>query len=167
MVAASWQKEQISTTFVHAIATQAGCTVARWNADIDGVDASVKRGAPQVDLQLKCTQNLRPSGDGYAFDLDVATYDKLRDMDRSAPGYLVVVVVPAELEQWLCHNEEDLLLRCRGFYACIQDRPESTNAATVAIHLPATHRFDTAALDAMLDHARRRVRRALNETQPA
>ena len=34
----SWQKEQLSVAYVHALATQVGYTVAHWNVDKDGVD---------------------------------------------------------------------------------------------------------------------------------
>lgn len=157
MDATSWQKEQISVAFVHAIATRAHCTIASWNVDKDGVDVSLKRGSPQVDLQLKCTQRpLRPDG-GFTYDLDVATYDKLRAEDRSAPGYLVVVLVPPAIEDWMVQAADELLLRCSGLYACIQDRPVASAAKTTAIHLPTEQVFDELAIEIMMDFARERI----------
>ncbi|RBJ10047.1 DUF4365 domain-containing protein [Micromonospora provocatoris] len=157
MKAETWQKEQISCAYLHAIAARQGLTVASWNVDKDGVDATVRRHGPQVDIQLKCTQSARRVRDGHAFDLDVATYNKLRRPDNTAPGYLAVVIVPADLEQWIMHDEEQLLLRCKAFYACIQDSPEADGSATVAIFLPPENRLDGSALDLMIEHSRRRI----------
>ncbi|MCW3844397.1 DUF4365 domain-containing protein [Micromonospora yasonensis] len=161
MRAETWQKEQISCAYLHAIAAREGLTIASWNVDKDGVDATIRRGGPMVDLQLKCTQKAREVANGHAFDLDVATYDKLRAADRSAPGYLAVVIVPADIEQWIVHDEEQILLRCRAYYACIQDAPEASGETTVAIHLPRENKLDGKALDLMIDHSRRRILGAL------
>lgn len=157
MMAETWQKEQISCAYLHAIAAREGFTVASWNVDKDGVDATIRRGGPMADIQLKCTQRARTVGEAHSFDLDVATYDKLRAPDRSAPGYLAVVIVPPDIESWLVHGDEELLLRCRGYYARIQDLPDAVGQSTVAIHLPFENRLDGKALQSMIDHSRRRI----------
>jgi hypothetical protein len=105
----NWQKEQFSRAYLLAVATKGGYTLATWNVDKDGVDATVRCGALMVDLQLKCTQVPRKTGNEYAYDLDVSTYNKLRDPDRSAPGYLALVVVPEDLEEWVAHEPDRLL----------------------------------------------------------
>jgi hypothetical protein len=157
MQAETWQKEQISVALLHAIATREGMTVTRWAVDKDGVDATVRKRGPMVDIQLKCTQAARQISSGYSFDLDVATYDKLRSADNSAPGYLVLVVIPPDIGHCIVHDEEQLLLRCKGFYARIQDRPAAKGRTKVAIHLSEDDRFDGKALVAMVEYSRRRV----------
>jgi len=67
MEAQSWQKEQISVAYLHAIATRESCTIASWNVDKDGVDATLRRGHLMVDIQLKCTQGMRQLDGAYAF----------------------------------------------------------------------------------------------------
>jgi hypothetical protein len=57
MEAESWQKEQFSNAFILAVATKGGYTLSDWNVDKDGVDATIRKGALMVDIQLKCTQN--------------------------------------------------------------------------------------------------------------
>lgn len=154
MEAESWQKEEISRAYLHAVATREGCTVESWKVDKDGVDATLRRRARMVDVQLKCTQDLRMLSDTYSFDLDVATYNKLRVPDRSAPGYLLVMKVPKEIEDWIhLHEDAHLLLRCVSYYARIQDMPATNNRATIAIHLK--NRLDGKALDEMFEHSRR------------
>jgi hypothetical protein len=157
MRAETWQKEQISCAYLHAIAAREGLTVASWNVDKDGVDATIRRGGPMVDIQLKCTQRARTVGDAHSFDLDVATYDKLRAADRSAPGYLAMVIVPPDIDSWLEHKDEELLLRCKAYYACIQDSPDVEDQSTIAIRLPFKNRLDGKALELMIEHSRQRV----------
>lgn len=167
MEAQSWQKEQISVAYLHAVATRESCTIASWNVDKDGVDATLRRGHLMVDIQLKCTQGMRKLDGAYAFDLDVPTYDKLRVPERSAPGYLAVMVVPGDLEEWIAYDGDQLLVRCAGFYACIQDRPPATGTVTTAIHLPFDDRLDRSALNLMFEHSRRRIMAPATDAVPA
>lgn len=152
----TWQKEQISCAYLHAIAAHEGLTVARWSVDKDGVDATVRRGGPMVDIQLKCSQRVHLVGDSHAFDLDVPTYNKLRAPDRSAPGYLALVIVPEDIREWIVHDDQEVLLRCHGYYKCLDGAPEPKGQATVAVHLPLINRLDGEALRTMIEHSRRK-----------
>ncbi|MBW1597931.1 DUF4365 domain-containing protein [Streptomyces sp. JJ38] len=155
---ATWQQEQISLAYMSAVATRAGATVASWNVDKDGVDATLKRDHQLVELQMKCTSEPQILADGttYAFDLDIPTYNKLRGPRRTAPGYLGLVVVPRDIETWLEHDAEALLMRCHGRYAQIQDLPAAAGKTT-RIHLPSPQRFDSYGLDVMFDFADQRL----------
>jgi hypothetical protein len=158
MEAASWQKEEISRAYLHAIAAREGCTIGDWRVDKDGVDATLRRRKWMIDVQLKCTQDLRVSDGSYAFDLDVPTYNKLRGTDVSAPGYLFVMKVPKEIEDWIhLHPDEHLLLRCIAFYARIYGRPPTNNQASITIRLPFSNRLNGEALDVMFEHSRNHV----------
>ncbi|MEU8409521.1 MULTISPECIES: DUF4365 domain-containing protein [Micromonospora] len=153
--AESWQKEQISRAYLHAVATREGCTLGDWAVDIDGVDTTLRRKGRMVDVQLKCTQKLRELDGSYAFDLDVKTYDKLREADRSAPGYLIVMVVPEDPQDWIqLHADKYILLKCTSYYACIQDRPAVSTKSTT-IHLPHANRLNSMAIRLMFEHSRR------------
>ncbi|CAM5560784.1 hypothetical protein SRIMM317S_05182 [Streptomyces rimosus subsp. rimosus] len=103
--ATSWQKEQVSRAYVHALATQGGYTLCDWNVDKDGVDVTLRSGPWMVDIQLKCTQSPRIVRGGFSFDLDVETYDKLRNPDRSAPGHLALLIVPPDIGRWVIHHQ--------------------------------------------------------------
>ncbi|WP_435090428.1 DUF4365 domain-containing protein [Micromonospora aurantiaca (nom. illeg.)] len=156
MEAETWQKEQISRAYLHAVALREGCTFGEWIVDKDGVDTTLRRKRHMFDVQLKCTQSLRKLSDRFAFDLDVKTYEKLRDPDRSVPGYLFVMVVPKDIEDWIhLHPEDYLLLRCVSYYACIQDSPPAKSGTTTVVHLPFKNRLTSAALDEMFEHSRR------------
>jgi hypothetical protein len=160
--AASWQKEQISSAFILAVATRAGCTLGSWNVDKDGVDVTLKRDGLMVDLQMKCSHAARNSQGDYVFDLDVATYDKLRSPIRSAPGYLGLVVVPEDMDAWIVHDRDRLLLSCAGYYAQVQDRPEAKGVQKTAIRLPRRQVIDGDGLNAMFELSLHRVLHGTN-----
>ena len=119
------------------------------------MDATVRRLGRMFDVQLKCTQEPRKLSEAYSYDLDVETYDKLRDPDRSAPGYLFVMIVPKDISEWIhLHPEDYMLLRCTAYYARIQNRPAVDTKATTAIHLPFTNRVTGEAIDHIFEHAK-------------
>ncbi|WP_228982437.1 DUF4365 domain-containing protein [Streptomyces sp. DH12] len=151
----TWQQEQISLAYLSAVATRAGATSAQWNVDKDGVDATLKRDHIQVEFQMKCSfsPTLLADGETYAFDLDIRTYDLLRHPNRSAAGFLGLVVVPKDLDDWLVHDEESLMMHCTGYYARIQNLPAVSTESTTRIHLPKKQRLDSAGLDSIFAYA--------------
>lgn len=157
--AESWQKEQFSVAYLHAIATRAGHTVARWNVDKDGVDATLRSRGLMVDLQLKCTSSPIKAGVGFSFPLDAATYDKLRHPDRSAPGYLALMIAPSDVDDWIVPQPEHLTLSCHAYWACIQGRTDAATGSTKSIALPSTNVLDSHALADMFATSLRMVRR--------
>ncbi|MFC4606868.1 DUF4365 domain-containing protein [Streptomyces maoxianensis] len=153
--ATSWQKEQVSRAFVHALATQGGYTLCDWNVDKDGVDVTLRSRGLMVDIQLKCTQSPRTVRSGYSFDLDVETYDKLRDPERSAPGHLALLIVPPDIGRWVTHQPDSIVLACHGFWASLYGRGQAGGSSTTAIHLPEHQELTVKAMGTMFDAARR------------
>lgn len=165
--AASWQKEHFSNAYVMAVATRGGYTIGLWNQDKDGVDVTLRHRGLMVDLQLKCTQQPRSASGDFVYDLDVATYNKLRDPDRSAPGYLALVVVPANLDDWLLHEQTRLLMACHGYWAKLQDEPAPSGNSTTAVRLPRSQPLTAEALKLMFEEALRRIQRGCDEGEAA
>jgi hypothetical protein len=152
--ATSWQKEQISRAYVHAIASQGGYTVGDWNVDKDGVDVTLRDRGLMVDIQLKCTESPRTVRGGYSFDLDIETYNKLRSTERSAPGHLVLLVVPPNLELWVTQHQDSVVLACHGYWACLHGREAANSSATTAISLPQEQQLTVKSMRSMFDMAR-------------
>ncbi|MEU7591787.1 DUF4365 domain-containing protein [Streptomyces sp. NPDC039022] len=153
--ATSWQKEQVSRAYVHALSTQGGYTLCDWNVDKDGVDVTLRSGPWMVDIQLKCTQSPRIVRGGFSFDLDVETYDKLRNPDRSAPGHLALLIVPPDIGQWVTHQSESIILACHGYWASLHGLGGASGSVTTAIHLPEHQQLTVKAMGTMFDAARR------------
>ncbi|MGW7466675.1 DUF4365 domain-containing protein [Streptomyces xantholiticus] len=152
--AASWQKERASYAHLLWLATQAGYRVADWTPDIDGVDATLRNGGLMVDLQLKCTMRPRSVNGDFAYDLDVATYNKLRDPLRSAPGYLALMVIDPDVDKWLVHEPTNLSVACQAYWAKLQDEPPPVGTSRTAIRLPRHQVLDKEALGGMFEYSR-------------
>lgn len=157
----SWQQEQISLAYMAAVATQAGATFAGWNVDNASVDVTLKRGTSLIEFQMKCSFDayLLTDGDTYSYDLDIRAYDNLRHGHRMAAGYLGLVVVSRDVNEWLTHDidAETLLMRASGYYARLQDEPPATGKVTKAIHVPRFQRIDSNGLDAMFKYSHERL----------
>ncbi|MBO8193660.1 DUF4365 domain-containing protein [Streptomyces oryzae] len=137
-----------------------GYTLGKWEVDKDGVDLSVKRAdGLTFELQMKCTYSPKISAQGsaYTYNLDIPTYDKLRACTRTSVGFLGLVVVPPGLEDWMLHSEDELILRCAGYWAKIQDSPPVENKTSKAIHLPMEQRIDLTGFEEMFNHAMHRL----------
>ncbi|MFJ5039074.1 DUF4365 domain-containing protein [Streptomyces parvulus] len=159
-VADSWQQEQVSLAYVAALATRGGYTLGKWEVDKDGVDLSVKRSdGLTFELQMKCTYSptMVAQGTAYSYDLDIPTYDKLRASTRTSVGFLGLVVVPRDLEEWMVHDERELTMRCSGYWVKLQDAPPVDNTSTKAIHLPMSQRIDLPGFEEMFSHALHRL----------
>ncbi|NUW06801.1 DUF4365 domain-containing protein [Streptomyces sp. CAI-21] len=152
--AASWQKERASYAHLLWLATQAGYRVADWTPDIDGVDATLRNGGLMVDLQLKCTMSPRIVNGDYAFDLDVATYNKLRDPLRSAPGYLALMVIDPDVDKWIVHGPLGVNMAVQAYWAKLQDEPAPAGRSSTAIRLPRQQVLDKESLDGMFEFSR-------------
>jgi hypothetical protein len=142
----SWQKEEFSRAYVLAVATQAGYTLGGWNVDKDGVDVTLRRKALMVDIQLKCTKSPRTTINGFSFDLDVRTYERLRDPERSAPAYLVLLIVPPVLDSWLLHEPERLIVASHAYWSRFRPDLGPASGQSVAISLARHNVLDAAAM---------------------
>jgi hypothetical protein len=142
-------KSEFSHAYVRAVAHAAGFFVqeATRTFDGDGVDVTLlARGnggavrSPRLDLQLKATSTA-VSGDTFPFDLDVKNYEELRSDLLQVPRILVVVVVPADVSDWVTATEQELTVRHCGYWKSLRGEPSSSNSTTVRIHMSRTACF--------------------------
>lgn len=140
---------------MRAVVSTAGYAVSRYEVD-EGMDwIIVGEGVqgvnpnPKVDVQLKCTQNIRDFGDKFAYDLNVSNYRRLRT-ESSIPSILVVVFVPDNVGDWLDQSEDRLLMRKCGYWLCLQGYAETDNDETIAVHIPKSNMFTPSTVQDML-----------------
>ena len=155
-------KAEFSHAYVRAVAHAAGYFVQEANRafDADGVDLTVlARSAggsvrsPRLHLQLKATAT-PASEDPFPFDLGIKNFDELRDDTLQVPRILVVVVLPPDAADWVTATEHELTMRHCGYWTSLRGRPESSNSATVRVHLPRSARFHVAELQAIMSRIR-------------
>jgi hypothetical protein len=143
------QKEQFSNAYVRAVASVAGCSATIPEVDEDSVDLILKKKLtsdyeyrfPQIDVQIKCTSQQDVITDkNIVFPLKIKNYDGLRQKSL-APRFLVVVVVPDLIEDWLYQNEEQMILKKCGYWLSLKGMAETQNPSTVNVYIPRNQMF--------------------------
>ncbi|QHU98691.1 DUF4365 domain-containing protein [Synechocystis sp. CACIAM 05] len=144
-------KEEFSYAYIHAVAAAAGysCANATRLLDMEGIDVTITalgvqgtRRCPRIDIQVKCTsRDDTVHKDAIHYPLEVAAYNNLRFDDPTIPYILVVVLVPDDLDKWLLHSEDELLLRRCGYWKSLAGEPETRNTTSITVHVPRANLF--------------------------
>lgn len=143
------QKEQFSNAYVRAVASVAGCSATIPEVDEDSIDLILKKKLtpdyeyrfPQIDIQVKCTSQHDVITDkNIIFSLKIKNYDELRQKSL-VPRFLVVVVVPELVEDWLYQNEEQMILKKCGYWLSLKGMKEKPNTSTVDVYIPRDQSF--------------------------
>jgi hypothetical protein len=150
------RKDHFSRAVVRAVAAAAGVAAAIPEHDQDSIDMTLDAADTEdepgrkLDLQLKCSQNIDPSGESFSFNLPIKNYDDLRRRVY-VPRLLVLVHVPADPAYWVVSDPEKMTLRRCAYWQSFAGLPESGNVSTVAITIGTEQVFD---VDALLDNLR-------------
>lgn len=162
------QKEWFSRAFLMAVSATAGYTVQHQQDDIHGVDVVVRNEGISVDFQLKATTvpeyGIEPDygTDCLKFDLDVPTYDKLRGTHgspRTAPGYIMVAVLPEKNADWLVHRDSHLRLHRTAYWLGLTGMAATPNRTKVRLYLPLANVVTAPALQKIMQLAHERALR--------
>ncbi|MBX5468877.1 MAG: DUF4365 domain-containing protein [Thermoleophilaceae bacterium] len=147
------RKDHFSRAVVRAIAAAAG--VGASIPELDQNSEDVHFAAPDTDTpgakldgQLKCSQNIDPSGDSFPYDLPVKNYDDLRwPADQLyVPRILIVVHVPEDPAEWLACDPDQIVVKRCAYWMSLAGAPETENTSTVRVNVPTEQVFDPDAL---------------------
>lgn len=108
------RKDHFSRAVVRAIAAAAGVgahvpELDQNSEDIEFSAPDTQEGpGPKLAGQLKCSENIDPSGESFPFDLPIKNYNDLRWPADSlyVPRILVLVHVPKDPEDWFACDPE-------------------------------------------------------------
>jgi hypothetical protein len=150
------QKQQLSFAFLHMVAARAGFTVDRPATDYESVDAVIGtagevhgelvfHSSPRLEVQLKATSADCLRDTHLAFPLELKNYEDLR-RKTLIPRILVILLLPAEPEQWLTQSEEELIARRCAYWRSLAGDPDSPSASRVTVLVPRAQQFTVAAL---------------------
>ena len=64
-------------------------------------------------------------------------------------GFLVVMIVPPEVENWVDHQDDQSIIRRCAFWRCLMGQPTTTNTTSVTVTLPRQNRFHVDGLRAI------------------
>ena len=151
------QEEALSRVYAHAVAARAGYTTATTDFDRDGVDLRIQAGGgmrPALEIQLKATTRLGQPRDGYMrFPLKRRNYDLLIEQTQT-PRLLVVLALPRDEQDWMTVTTESLVLRRCAYWVNLTGRPETDNATSITVNIPASNLFDVRGLRRLMEQSR-------------
>ncbi|WP_422395394.1 DUF4365 domain-containing protein [Methylobacterium bullatum] len=155
------RQDHFSGAYVRAVCAAVGCGCDSTSLDNDKVDYIVSsrvsgrvRTKPKIDIQTKCQMSGEVTeGDRISYPLDIDTYDNLRDVLVSNPRYLVLVVTPSNVEDWLVQSEQELTFKHCAYWCSLKGLPASENATTQTVYLPRSNIFTPAVLRQMMERA--------------
>ncbi len=147
--------ESLSRAYLQAIAAQAGLNYSVHNYDY-GIDITLRDVANvggryidtglQIDVQLKCTSLATETDSGLKFDLDVQTYNYLRDESARTPRVLIVLNVPKNEAEWVVQSEESLCLRRCAYWTILRGAEAAESKSSIRITIPTSNIVTPAAL---------------------
>lgn len=156
----SHRQDAYSGAYIRAVCAVAGCEVVASVTDNDKIDyttSSRVRGShrtkPKIDIQAKCRMGRVPEGDQISYEIDIDTYNNLRDPLVSNPRILVVVFVPLDenTDSWIEQSELNLSLRHCGYWTSLKNHPLSENVSKKTIYLKKSDVFTPVALRLMME----------------
>lgn len=138
------QMEQFSLAYIRAVVARAGYQVTRDEVDT-GLDGMIKGDTgrrPRMEFQAKSTADDIRRGGYLHFPLLIGNYDLLRDAYALVPRILIVVLLPKDVADWLCQDDDELCLRRCGYWLSLEDQPSVTNTATRTVQIPTSNVFN-------------------------
>lgn len=163
MITKNHRQEGLSRAYIQAVAAKAGFAFNPRTVDY-GMDFSLNQIVLQkgrlcetgidIDIQARSTTLARITAEAVLYDLDIHTYEMLRDPLAKTMRLLVLLVLPTDESEWLRLSEEELLLRRAAYWYSVKGQPSTTNRRSIRLAIPRSQLFTPEALH---DLARRKT----------
>jgi hypothetical protein len=153
------RQEALCRAYVHAVAALAGVGTSVPIPDY-GVDLSLRNierrgnrrfdGRLQLDLQLRSTTLADVTVTRIGYDLDVQTYDFLREASPIC-CLLIVLVLPEDETLWLSQSPEELVVRHCAYWHSLRGAAPITATSSIRIAIPPSQVFSVQAVREIMD----------------
>ena len=80
------------------------------------------------------------------YALSIKNYNDLRHEDYLVPRILVVVVVPADLDEWIELSDHETKLRRCGYWASLRGMGQTMNTESVTVTVPMSQQLSVESL---------------------
>jgi hypothetical protein len=164
MLIRAHRQEGVCRSYIHAIAARCGlsCSFRDFDYGIDlSVHAITRRGKRytesgfQLDIQAKSDTAVHLTDAYVHYDMEVKTYDDLRDTEVGIPRILVLLVMPADEAAWTEQNEDHLLIRTCAYWMSLKGMNPTDNTATIRVEVPRVNVFSVDALQGLMDRVKK------------
>ncbi len=154
MITQAHRQEALSRAYVEIVATRCGmiCTSRNYDYGLDlslievqEVDGQYLEGSNKLDLQLKSVLVDEQRTDHLTYDLDVRTYEHLRQ-DVITRRLLVVMKMPQNEAEWTSQDDTHLELRHGAFWMSLASHPPTENRRSVRLRIPRANLFSVTGL---------------------
>ena len=163
MLTLNHRKESLARVYIQAIAGRCGMICSSPALDY-GVDARIHEVGTRTDagttryvesgfgiaVQAKTTSSPIIEETEIAYDLEIKTYNDLRETEVGEPRILVLLVLPTVETQWLHVTEEQLILRRCAYWMSLRGKPPTENRESIRIRIPRDNLFNVEALCALM-----------------
>ena len=150
------RKAELSFACLSALSAVAGFTCQRGpQPDIFKVDAILRSGRDQIDVQLKSTSSPYRRPDGLHYEVDRQLYDVLSDDSRAFPIILAVLELPEDRKLWIERTPESLIVRRCFWWESLTGCSEINSNSRVIV-IPETQQLDPAVLEKLMKQTRQR-----------
>lgn len=157
----SHQKEQFQVGYLKALASCAGFDTTSWGVDNDCVDVTLKgtgypkpgRRNPCIDIQMKATECFEEQDGFYIYDLNLRSYNHLRDDCVSSPQYLMVLHLPKSVDEWIDECGKGIALNNKCYWLSLRGLPDSNNKSTVRLKIPKNQEVTVSLLKQLMAEA--------------
>jgi hypothetical protein len=159
------RQEAVSRAYIHAIAARCGlgCSFRDFDYGIDLTVHSISRVGHRyaesgfnLDIQAKSSTTAVVTPTSVLYDMEVKSYDDLRDPGVGCPRILVLLVMPEDEPAWTEQSEDHLLIRKCAYWISLKGMTPTTNTATIRVPILRTNLFSVDALNQLVDKVRRR-----------
>jgi hypothetical protein len=158
-------QESLSVAYVSAIVARAGYLLWPQPPTEYGTDGLIQRirhmpsggfhaTGDGVFIQIKATVNSEIRGRDIVYDMKVEAYNKLSIWEGDSPCILILCCLPDNIDHWVNHDEEKLILKRCCYWKHITDEP-SGNDYEKRIVVPRSQVFDTNAVPLIFETFRK------------
>lgn len=160
MLSENQVKEELSISYVNAVAASGnfGCEFTR--KDMDSIDITITSNglmvpestirSPEIKIQLKATENLVANDSNYfPFPLSIKNYNDLRARTL-APRILVVLKLPSSRIDWITHSSDEIKIRNCAYWLSLHGLKETENTSNTTVFIPSTNIFSPEVLKEMM-----------------
>jgi len=158
------RQESLSRAYIQAIASRCGlnCSFRAFDYGIDVTVLEIKRRDNEyvetgfnLDIQAKSTFRATVTDGDVLYDMEVKTYNNLRDPEVGTPRILVLLVQPESETDWTEMTEEELRIRRCAYWLSLKGQGPTSNTGTIRVSIPRANRFSVEALQGIMERVRK------------
>lgn len=157
------RQEALCRAYIQVIAARCGMSWSVPNPDY-GIDLTlndvIDRGGVRaesgykLDVQAKSATRAGWTATHLRYDIDVRSYETLRDPTPGTSRILVVLALPEDESLWSAQTEDELIVRHCAYWLSLRGEGPTSNRRSLRLLIPRGNRFSVEALRGMMERVK-------------